>query len=55
MTKTISLYAWSKREKIPMSTVCWLRDHGKLPVIKKEKTYYEVFENITKEDLGKYK
>lgn len=38
-----------------MSTVCWLRDHGKLPVIMREKVVYEVPEDITKDDLVKGK
>lgn len=50
---TISLYKWSKREGIPLSTVYWLRESGKLPCVKKTKEYFEVPEDITKDDLVK--
>lgn len=50
---TISLYKWAKREGLPLSTVYWLQKNGKLPCVRKEKVYYEVPDDITKEDLVK--
>jgi hypothetical protein len=53
MTNTISIYKWAKREGMPISTACWLRDSGKLPVVRRKKIIFEVPENITKDDLVK--